>query len=75
MKGYYDAIGHAPPLPDWALGFWASKERYSSQAEIVEVVTNYTEIHGAGTSFVHTVFILLKPDILPRQARDKRRQS
>ena len=27
LRGYYSAIGQPPPLPDWALGFWASKER------------------------------------------------
>ena len=42
---YYSAIGHAPALPDWALGFWASKERYSSQTEILQVVTEY-KAHG-----------------------------
>jgi alpha-D-xyloside xylohydrolase len=43
---YYDAIGHAPRLPDWALGLWASKQRYASQAEILGAVRNYTAVHG-----------------------------
>jgi alpha-glucosidase (family GH31 glycosyl hydrolase) len=28
LNNYYTAIGLPPPLPDWALGFWASKQRY-----------------------------------------------
>jgi alpha-D-xyloside xylohydrolase len=36
-------------LPEWALGFWASKQRYASQTEIVEVVKNYT-LHGIDVS-------------------------
>jgi alpha-glucosidase (family GH31 glycosyl hydrolase) len=41
LQNYYGAIGNPSRLPDWALGFWASKERYSSQTEIVDVVKNY----------------------------------
>ena len=41
---YYDAIGHPPMLPEWALGLWASKQRYASQTEILEVVDNYTKV-------------------------------
>eukprot|EP01052_Picozoa_sp_SAG31_P019329 SAG31_NODE_1404_length_8479_cov_2.258760_8_plen_415_part_00 len=45
QTNYYRAIGQPSPLPDWATGFWASKERYASQAEILQVVQNYTA-HG-----------------------------
>ena len=38
---YADATGHAPPLPDWALGFWQSKLRYESQAELLDVAREY----------------------------------
>lgn len=50
MEAYYGAIGLPTQLPDWALGFWASKERYASQAEILETVHNYTSIHGIDVS-------------------------
>lgn len=43
---YYEAIGLPPSLPEWATsGLWASKQRYASQKEIVEVVQNYSD-HG-----------------------------
>lgn len=42
LEAYYDAIGLPTVLPDWALGFWASKQRYASTAEIIDTVKNYT---------------------------------
>eukprot|EP00037_Helgoeca_nana_P030558 m.378413 g.378413 ORF g.378413 m.378413 type:complete len:552 (-) comp28216_c0_seq4:3214-4869(-) len=41
LTAYYAAIGLPPVLPTWALGFWASKQRYASQTEIVDVVHQY----------------------------------
>ncbi len=38
---YADATGHAPPLPDWALGLWQSKLRYETQAELLAVAREY----------------------------------
>jgi alpha-D-xyloside xylohydrolase len=35
--------GKAPMLPKWAFGFVQSKERYTSQAELLEVVKEYRE--------------------------------
>ena len=31
LNHYVDAVGHAPPLPDWAAGYWHSKNRYSDE--------------------------------------------
>ena len=42
LEAYYDAIGLPTALPDWALGFWASKQRYASTTEIIDVVKNYS---------------------------------
>ena len=42
LEAYYDAIGLPTVLPDWALGFQASKQRYASTAEIIDTVKNYT---------------------------------
>ena len=36
MSHYVDAVGHAPVLPHWASGYWHSKNRYKSQAEVVD---------------------------------------
>lgn len=41
MARYADATGHAPVLPEWAAGFWQSKLRYASQAEVLEVAREY----------------------------------
>ncbi|MBE1491871.1 glycoside hydrolase family 31 protein [Plantactinospora soyae] len=41
MARYADATGHAPPLPDWASGFWQSKLRYRNQAELLGVVREH----------------------------------
>ncbi|MFC4587001.1 glycoside hydrolase family 31 protein [Sphaerisporangium corydalis] len=38
---YADATGHAPPLPEWATGFWQSKLRYRSQEELLEVAREH----------------------------------
>lgn len=37
MKSYRNLTGNAPMLPRWAWGFLHSKERYRSQAEMLEV--------------------------------------
>ncbi|MBQ8673398.1 MAG: DUF5110 domain-containing protein [Bacteroides sp.] len=36
--------GDVPMMPLWSYGFWQSRERYRSQAEIVEVVRRYREL-------------------------------
>jgi alpha-glucosidase (family GH31 glycosyl hydrolase) len=74
MEAYYGAIGLPTQLPDWALGFWASKERYSSQAEILSTVHNYTSIHGIDVSvlvidwktYVRSIFDGHKTNTMPR---------
>ncbi len=43
LEKYADATGHAPMLPDFALGFWQSKLRYRTQAELLAVVREYKE--------------------------------
>lgn len=39
-----ELTGQAPLLPMWTLGFWQSRERYSSQEEIVGVVEKYRKL-------------------------------
>ncbi|MFC3550518.1 TIM-barrel domain-containing protein [Lysobacter cavernae] len=41
VKGYRRLTGKATLLPKWAYGFWQSRERYKSQAELVGVVDEY----------------------------------
>jgi len=39
-----DLTGQAPMFPLWTFGFWQSRERYKSQAELVGVVKKYREL-------------------------------
>lgn len=41
VRTYHDATGHSPDIPDWALGFWQSKLRYRTQAELLETAREY----------------------------------
>lgn len=41
IHGYRTLTGKAPIVPKWAMGFWQSRERYRSQQQITEVVTEY----------------------------------
>ncbi|MBI9050190.1 MAG: glycoside hydrolase family 31 protein [Anaerolineaceae bacterium] len=43
MSNYADVSGHAPTFPEWASGFWQSKLRYASQAEVEAVAREYHE--------------------------------
>ena len=40
---YSMLTGFAPQMPEWVFGFWQSKLRYESQAEVLEVVRKYRE--------------------------------
>jgi alpha-D-xyloside xylohydrolase len=42
LSNYADVTGHAPMLPEWASGFWQSKLRYASQAELEAVAEEYS---------------------------------
>jgi len=41
LEKYADATGHAPLLPDFALGFWQCKLRYRTEAELLAVAREY----------------------------------
>jgi alpha-D-xyloside xylohydrolase len=41
IERYVSATGRPPLLPEWALGFWQSKLRYRTQAELLEVAREY----------------------------------
>lgn len=36
-----DLTGHAPRMPEWALGFWQSRLRYETQEQVLEVARKY----------------------------------
>ena len=41
ISGYRKLTGKAPIIPVWAAGYWQSRERYSSQKELLDVVKEY----------------------------------
>ena len=38
---YADAVGHAPAMPEYGLGFWQCKLRYWNQEQLLEVAREY----------------------------------
>ena len=40
-----DLTGHAPKMPEWAMGFWQSKLRYETQDELLKVAAKYKELN------------------------------
>ncbi len=41
---YMEAVGKAPKMPEFALGFWQSKLRYRTQDELMAVARKYKEL-------------------------------
>lgn len=39
-----DLTGHAPRIPDWALGFWQCRLRYENQDQLLAVARRYREL-------------------------------
>lgn len=44
IAGIRDLTGEAPLYPLWTLGFWQCRERYESQAQLLEVLHKYREL-------------------------------
>jgi len=45
IAGYRELTGAAPLFGQWAYGFWQCKNRYHSQAELLEAARKYRELH------------------------------
>ncbi len=43
-KTLTDLTGHAPKIPEWALGFWQSKLRYENEEQVLTVARKYKEL-------------------------------
>ncbi len=43
ISGYRKLTGKAVMLPKWAYGFWQSRERYKSQAQLLDALKTYRE--------------------------------
>jgi alpha-D-xyloside xylohydrolase len=42
---YRDLTGHVPLYPRWAYGLFQSKDRYKSQAEVLDIAAKYRSLH------------------------------
>ena len=45
ISGYRTLTGKAPVYPKWVLGFWQSRERYKTSAEIEETLAEFRSRH------------------------------
>ena len=45
IHGYRTLTGKSPIVPKWVLGFWQSRERYSTQDELVETLAELRRRH------------------------------
>ena len=45
IKDYRQLTGKAPVMPKWVLGFWQSRERYSTQEDLVGTLTEMRRRH------------------------------
>eukprot|EP00656_Telonema_subtile_P048894 TRINITY_DN5954_c0_g1_i4.p1 TRINITY_DN5954_c0_g1~~TRINITY_DN5954_c0_g1_i4.p1 ORF type:complete len:489 (+),score=59.45 TRINITY_DN5954_c0_g1_i4:135-1601(+) len=43
MHAYVDAVGHSPVLPEFAAGYWHSKNRYTSQEKLLAAAAEFHE--------------------------------
>ena len=44
LEEYMEAVGKAPMMPEYAMGFWQSKLRYRTQDELMSVARRYREL-------------------------------
>lgn len=45
IAGYRKLTGQATMMPKWAYGFWQSRQRYDTSAEIIDVVKTYRKLN------------------------------
>jgi alpha-D-xyloside xylohydrolase len=45
ISGYRTVTGKAQVMPKWAMGFWQSRERYKTQAEVLETLAEFRKRH------------------------------
>ena len=45
IKGYRQLTGKAQVMPRWVLGFWQSRERYSTQEDLVSTLAEFRRRH------------------------------
>ncbi len=45
IAGYRQLTGKSEMMPKWAYGFWQSRQRYNTSAEIIDVVAKYRSLN------------------------------
>ncbi len=45
ISGYREATGRVPMFPEWAFGYWQSRERYESQNQLMGVAREFRRRH------------------------------
>ncbi|HEX4021558.1 MAG TPA: TIM-barrel domain-containing protein [Acidobacteriaceae bacterium] len=45
LHTYRNLTGHAPMFPEWAYGFFQSKDRYKTQQELLQIAQEYRQQH------------------------------
>jgi alpha-D-xyloside xylohydrolase len=56
IEGYRELTGAAPLFGRWAYGFWQCKNRYKTQAELLQVARKYRELHIPADNIVQDWF-------------------
>jgi alpha-D-xyloside xylohydrolase len=56
VAGYRDLTGAPPLFGKWAYGFWQCKNRYKTQAELLDVARKYRELHIPADNIVQDWF-------------------
>ena len=51
MNAYVDAVGHSPVMPEWAQGYWHSRNRYSSQSMLLDAAKGFHD-RGVNVSVI-----------------------
>ena len=56
VSGYRELTGAAPLFGKWAYGFWQCKNKYQTQAELLEVAHQYRDLHIPADNIVQDWF-------------------
>ena len=54
IRGYQRVTGVPPMMPKWAYGFWQSRQRYKTQAELLGVLDTTARTAGRSTTSCRT---------------------
>lgn len=73
LHTYRTMTGHAPMFPQWAYGFFQSKDRYRSQQELLQIAQEYRQQHVPLDAIVQDWYWWVHqgdPDFTPKEYPD-----